>query len=200
MRKITGVVTVMAALALVACNSASVTQTSGIVTVGVSSSGPNADTVFGISVDNGYLTYDITTGKDLTFSVTTGSYSVQLTDVASHCTVDGDNPRSVSVTAGGSTDVSFLVTCNDDGMAKVTVSTTGEDLDDQYSLVFDDGAKSVLVGPNQFVTVGMASGSHTVEMQGVADNCAVQGDNPVAFDIPAEGVGTASFAVVCTAR
>jgi hypothetical protein len=190
----------MAVAFTLACNTTSVTQTTGTVTVRVTSTGTPADTLFGISVDQGYLTYDVVAGQDKSFSVAAGTYLVELTGVASQCTVSGSNPREVTVTSATETPVDFAVTCGDDGVAKVTIATTGPDQDDQYTLYFDDGAKSVLVGPNQFVTVPLPSGGHTVALTGVAANCSVQGANPVSFAIPSSGVGEASFAVACSAK
>ncbi|HMH55936.1 MAG TPA: hypothetical protein VK535_06705 [Gemmatimonadales bacterium] len=48
----------------------------------------------------------------LTMSDTTpGNHTVQLGEIAENCTVAGDNPRSVSTTAGQTATVSFVVTC-----------------------------------------------------------------------------------------
>ena len=39
-----------------------------------------------------------------------GEVSVRLSDLASNCTLAGENPRSVSVSNGGSSEVTFQVT------------------------------------------------------------------------------------------
>ena len=43
--------------------------------------------------------------------LTPGDYQVQLSDVAANCSVGGDNPRTVAVTAGATTETTFTVTC-----------------------------------------------------------------------------------------
>ena len=45
------------------------------------------------------------------FKVATGSYVFRLIDIASNCTVNGNNPRTVNVVASGTTDLVFPVTC-----------------------------------------------------------------------------------------
>jgi hypothetical protein len=44
-------------------------------------------------------------------SVATGSHTVALSSVAGNCAVDGGNPRSVTVTGGATTEVSFAISC-----------------------------------------------------------------------------------------
>ncbi len=194
-----GVAALAAAGVSVACTGTSITSNTGIVRVALSVTGEARDTVFGLSVDNGFRTFELTL-LGLSFEVGEGTYSVALTDVADNCTVEGDNPASLTVTRGQDTSMSFSVTCNDNGSATVTVATSGQNIDDQYRLSFDDGAMTKLVGPNQFVTVSLPTGSHSVSLEDVAGNCHVDGANPVAFDVPAQGTGTASFGVVCLSR
>lgn len=43
--------------------------------------------------------------------LTPADYQVELTDVAANCTVAGDNPRTVAVTAGATVETTFAVTC-----------------------------------------------------------------------------------------
>ena len=47
----------------------------------------------------------------LTLTVTPGSHSIELTDVAAHCLVSGGNQRVASTSANGTTGVSFRVSC-----------------------------------------------------------------------------------------
>jgi WD40 repeat protein len=44
--------------------------------------------------------------------LTPGDYQVELSDVAANCSVAGDNPRTVSVSAGATAETTFTVTCS----------------------------------------------------------------------------------------
>lgn len=51
-------------------------------------------------------------GETVTFSdLALGSHMVALADVESFCTIDGENPRSVTIASGGAATVQFDITC-----------------------------------------------------------------------------------------
>jgi hypothetical protein len=131
--------------------------------------------------------------------IATGARSVELTGVAANCTVAGDNPRSVTVTAG-TVSTTFEVTCAAlTGDLAVTTTTTGEDLDDGYTVSVDGGAAQA-IGANATLTLpDLDPGTYSVELGDVAANCTVGGTNPRSVDVPAGGTGTAAFAVTCSA-
>jgi hypothetical protein len=58
-----------------------------------------------------------------------GSHTLLLSGVAANCTAQGDNPRTVAVTTGSATDVTFDVACHTTslGVLLLTINRTGED-------------------------------------------------------------------------
>lgn len=187
---------------LSACSSTTAvsTSTSGVVDVSVTSSGESRDTAFSVTFDADSLSYQLLADSTLSFTTSVGTHSVKLSDIAGNCAVDGDNPRTVSVTDGSEQTIAFAVSCTLDGQAKVTIATTGQDLDDMYTLDFNSGEKTVLVGPNQFVLLTLPAKPYSVALTGVASNCSVTGDNPIALDVSPDSMATGFFAVACVAK
>ena len=84
------------------------------------------------------------------------------------------------------------------GALRATAATTGTDGDpDGYTLMIDGTARGTLGAP---VTVsGLAAGSVSVGLGGVAANCTVAGENPRAVAVVAGTTKDVAFAVACTA-
>jgi hypothetical protein len=80
----------------------------------------------------------------------------------------------------------------------VEVTTTGEDLDDGYTVSI--GSLGGTVSANGSVTVAAVPvGSRSVQLAGIAANCSVTGSNPASVDVVADQAATVSFAVACAA-
>src|SRR5206468_1858747 len=156
---------------------------------------------------NGYTaTLDLTKSQSLptngstTFSgVLEGAHVVQLSGVASNCTVNTKNPLPVTL-VGSSTTATFSVTCTaTTGSLKVTTNTTGSDLDPDGYTVVVDGSQSKAIGINSSVTFsGLSPGDHSVQLNGVAQNCTVT-SNPRTVGITAGSTTTTTFTVICAA-
>src|SRR5436190_799762 len=67
-----------------------------------------------------------------------GTYSVELSDVASNCTVSGDNPRMLAVTEGATTTSTFQVTCVH--TTKLALSSYGS-----VGVIYADGSNLVTI-------------------------------------------------------
>jgi len=193
-------VTLSAGLAVACVSSATSVSTSGIVNLSVSATGDGRDTTFVFRFDSDTTAYPIHADSVLSLSTQEGTHEIGIGDVADNCSVEGDNPHTVLVTAGEQTDVTFAVTCSANGQAKVTIVTTGVDLDDIYSLDFNSGFRTILVGPNQFVEPSLPLGHYVVTLGDVAANCSVATQNPIALNVAADSVATGSFSVVCVAK
>jgi hypothetical protein len=134
--------------------------------------------------------------------VSPGSHTVQLGEVAANCSIAGENPRTISVTAGQTATVAFSVTCSaTTGAIQVTVTTSGSPADpDGYVAKLDarDPGLELPAGGSASFT-GVTAGNHTVVLGGVASNCIVsQGASRnvrVAPGVSAE----IALAVTCTA-
>jgi hypothetical protein len=84
------------------------------------------------------------------------------------------------------------------GSLVVSTSTTGEDPDPNGYLVTVDETQSQTVGINSSVTFSpLQAGSHRVQLDDVAINCTVAGDNPRTVDVPANGTSQTIFSVSC---
>ena len=132
-------------------------------------------------------------------------YEVRLDGVASNCRVRDANPRSVTVLAGRTTEVSFSVDCRAvAGVLRVTTTTTGTDVDaDGYfvDLVETRPRGNLRIASSGGLTLtDLPRGYHTLQLGDVAPNCEVQGGNRYTFQIATAGqVVDVSLAVTCAA-
>jgi hypothetical protein len=142
----------------------------------------------------------------VTVFVDPGTHLVELRGVAANCAVTfGDNPVTVTVGSGDTTVVGFAVACAQ-SVLRVTTTTSGPSPDaDGYTVCTDpyddpwsfgqDCTLQVAVGASGAVTVPLSAGQHTVQLDSVAANCTVSGDNPRTVTI-ADTVDV-SFAISC---
>jgi PKD domain len=85
------------------------------------------------------------------------------------------------------------------GDLTATTTTTGADLDPDGYTVTVDGTQSSAIGVNGSTAFpGLSAGGHSVQLSGLAANCAVSGANPQSVNVPAGGAVTAAFSVNCT--
>ncbi|HXI65375.1 MAG TPA: hypothetical protein VNH14_12800 [Gemmatimonadales bacterium] len=201
-------------LAAAACNdttnptqkpSASLGALTGNLTITTTTTGASLD-------PDGYtITLDllqsqsVTTNGSVTFNdVLAGPHVVAISGVAGNCTVSGGTTQTALVPLGGSAQVAFTINCTSTGPTTgnltVSTSTTGSNIDpDGYTVTVDGGA-SQAIGANGSVTFsGLAAGSHSVALSGVAGNCTVSGGSSRTVSVPAGGTATTSFAISCTA-
>jgi hypothetical protein len=133
--------------------------------------------------------------------VAAGSHTIQLSGVAANCTVSSDNPRTVSVTAGEATPVTFAVACSaapSTGSLEVTSSIGGPSTDaDGYTVTLDGVDRGPLGVSAAATLTGLTPGSHVVGLSGVAANCQVSEDNPRTVTIVAGAGTTVAFSVTC---
>lgn len=86
------------------------------------------------------------------------------------------------------------------GDVRVVTATTGRDLDpDGYTLIVDQD-ESRTIGVNDTVTASsVPAGRFVFELDGLASNCAVQGDNPRSVRVVAGELTETIFDVACAA-
>ncbi len=176
---------------------------SGNLAVSATTSGTSQPAGYTVVVDDNF-SQPLDANGSVTFTdtftdLTAGSHSVALSDVAGNCTVDGDNPQTVTVPAGGTATTAFAVTCvTPTGNLRVSTRTSGSSLDpDGYTVTLDGGSPRA-VGINASVTyTNLAAGSHQIALSGVAANCTVSGNNPRTVTVPAGGTATPRFSVSC---
>lgn len=184
----------------IAC--AEVPTTTGTLNVTITTTGPDPD-------PDGY-TLDIDAAAAQAVGVTTrvsvanlaaGPHSVGLTGLAANCTLEGENPRSVTVPLGGTADLSFAVTCvPGTGSLAILVATTGAPIDpDGYEVSVGNGAPQTIAVNGALSLPALGLGEHVVALTGLAPNCEVTGENPRPVTVNASEEATLAFAVTCTA-
>ena len=142
-------------------------------------------------------------GLNATISIaglSAGAHIVQLEDLTPNCTAS-DNPRNVTVPAGGQTELAFSVSCQPaTGAIATTAVTTGADIDpDGYIARINGGAGKVLPANGSATRAGLAPGAHTVQLDNVASNCQVQGANPRAVIVAGNDTTPVTFELICAA-
>jgi hypothetical protein len=191
-------------LAVLACDGDEVSRPSGSLEV--------TSLTFGIDPDpDGYVVMLDGRGVEsigvsgavLIDDVAPGEHQVDLSGVAANCQVEGERPRTVTITESGAATAAFSVACGDAvppvaGELEVTVRTGGSSVDrDGYNV-----ALFHVVGPavpaNGSVTIsGVPTGEQAVGLVNVAQNCAVQGEHPVRLTLESGVPATVDFTVVC---
>lgn len=83
---------------------------------------------------------------------------------------------------------------------KVITATTGTNLDvDGYTISVDGGpAQSIGINASKTLTLSSA-GTHSVQLAGLASNCAVSGSNPKTANVQSGATAEISFAITCAA-
>src|SRR5436305_8048181 len=175
----------------------------GLATLAVSTStsGSNLDPDgYTVTVDGGSSQSIGTNGVATFIGLAAGDHTVLLSGVARNCTVSGANPRTVSLIAGLLGATGFSVSCvaqPTTGNLAVTTNTTGSNLEpDGYTLTVD-GGQSKAIGINNTVTIsGLSPGNHSVQLNGVAQNCTVT-SNPRTVSITVGNTTATTFSVSC---
>lgn len=85
--------------------------TNGEVAVTTSTTGQNQDDQYLLTFNNDYYTAYMGPQQTLTVSLPVGTYSLELTDVASNCAVQGANPVTVTLVQDSLSTASFQVAC-----------------------------------------------------------------------------------------
>jgi len=146
------------------------------------------------------------TNASLTITgVAAGAHTVRLGDVATNCSVEGANPRAVSVEGGATTQVAFVVNCGPGPTIELSTLTTGASLDpDGYGvMLWQRSAGSRILVASAGVPAngsvrffGLPTGEYDVEVNGIAANC-MQVNTLPAVDLTSGGVVSLALNVSC---
>ena len=177
--------------------------TTGDLSVAAATTGETPD----LDPDGYTVTVDASTDRPLAINgsvtytgLSAGDHPVAVSGLASNCTVNGANPRTMTVTAGGTVSTTFSVHCAPlRGDLTVTVATTGVSLDQDGYTVRVDGAnpQPIAINGGRVTYASLPAGDHTVDIAGVAPNCSVGAEHPRTVAVPAGGAITTSFSVIC---
>lgn len=85
------------------------------------------------------------------------------------------------------------------GTLEVTTSTIGSDPDpDGYTVQVDGGTEQAIAPAGVYSSPDLASGNHTIQLGGIATNCAVAGKGARTVDISAGEKTTVAFEITCS--
>jgi Tol biopolymer transport system component len=204
-RLIRSVPLIVAAAAL-ACSGENLNApTTGSVQVTTATSGADLDPDgYSVTVDGSDRGALGVSGTLTVEGVASGDHLVGLSGLAGNCHVQGENPRTSSVTVGATATVAFAVTCTglpaNTGTLAITTVTSGSNPDaDGYTVAVDEGAAQPITSSATLTISGVAAGAHTVTLSGVAANCGVGGDNPITITVTTGQTASADFSISCTA-
>jgi hypothetical protein len=196
--RIHSIVSLVVALAVASCDDAAGPSGHGVLVVSTSTGGTDPDR-------EGYLlTVDDTGSVALSptdtaeMDLPSGRHRLRLLGVADHCVVAPGASLEVDVMPERTTTVAFAVSCQTTG-ARITVVTTGADLDRDGYRVVVDGTDRGAVPANGSVLTRLGSGPRTIQLQGLAPNCSVDGEGSQAVTIQESEVVRIEFVVVCAA-
>lgn len=178
---------------------APIAEEPGRIDVRVIATGGDIDDDFVVAVGSGVSRprYNVVlTSASFTFAP--GTHLLTLLDISPNCSVTGDNPQVVTVTAGAITNVTFAVTCAITGIL-VTTRTTGSSMPSSYDLLVDDNRPPPSIPANGSVTVSrLSAGAHAVTL-GAGENCTVAGGQTVTVEVVNRTVTPVAFDVECSA-
>jgi TolB protein len=107
----------------------------------------------------------------------------------------------VTVAAGATAEVAFVVACTAaTGSLRIRTTTTGDSPDqDGYSTTVDARAAQPIEVNGSLTVSGLNPGSHQVTLGGLASNCTVSGSNPRSATVNAGNTVEINFSVSCPA-
>lgn len=129
-----------------------------------------------------------------------GVHAVLLNAVAGNCSVQGTNPRSVTLAPGATAALSFQVSCaSASGGIRVNVATSGTSTDpDGYAVQLDGNSPGQRVATAGAVSfAGVSAGSHTVTLSDLAANCSVAEGLSRPVSVTVGVTSDISFAITC---
>jgi hypothetical protein len=154
-----------------------------------------------LTLDDG-VPLSIGTTASLDLEVEAGEHTLELAGLASQCVLTGEARRTVTVAEDETVDVVYQIACEtvDEGALTVVVLTGGPLPDPDGYTIRVDGGEPVPVEVNgSLVVAEPAPGEHSIELAGLALNCAVAGDNPLLVRTAADEPVTVTFQVGCRA-
>ena len=159
---------------------------------------------YNITVDNGASQPAGANGRLFLSDVDEGTHVIQLGGLPAGCLVSGDNPRTVTVSAGDTTTVEFTIQCQPPGPTTgslhIVTATTGADPDpDGYTYAVDAEAPQPIGIGSDVNLEGITPGQHTVLLEGLAPNCTLEGEAARTVTVTAGGTTQVLYTITCTA-
>ncbi|HEY8165887.1 MAG TPA: hypothetical protein VIF83_10090 [Gemmatimonadaceae bacterium] len=191
---------------LFACDSPSAPeQILGRIWVTTSLTGLDFPAKFGVRIEGSgtVVLRDLNLGDSIFVGFSKkGTYTIKLNGLASNCSTS-ENPQTLNLTETATFRVQFDVTCGAlYGVLRVSMTTTGEDLDPTYKIVLNQGVQYSVGANGTFQLNQILGGTQEAELVEVASNChptgAVRQSFSLAVGGPTRDTARVSFSVACT--
>jgi len=177
-------------------------QKTGSVAVDVTTTGDDTDPD-GYTLTVADRSQSVGPNGSVTFTdLPVGDHDLAVESIASNCSVDGANPRTVTVEDGQETTEAVTVSCSaETGSIAVSTATSGSDLDpDGYTVTLDNGSGRSIGTDDEITFSDVSAESHTVELSGLADNCITNGSTTRDVSVSAGETTSVSYAVTCSQK
>jgi hypothetical protein len=172
----------------------------GTLQIATATSGPEPD------ADGYTLQIDAQPPEEIGLSATVertglapGNYTLELGELAANCSVTGGNPRTVTVSRGETTTVTFAVVCGaTTGAIAVKSTTLGNASDpDGYTITLDGSERGAAEGDGTVTLDPLPPGTYTVGLSDLAAICHMESENPQSLEVQLGETVTAEFRVAC---
>jgi Tol biopolymer transport system component/preprotein translocase subunit YajC len=179
----------------------SCSASTGTIQVNVSTTGdaPDPDGYL-IQVDGGALEQRAGVNTTLRFeAVAAGEHTVTLGDASSNCRMAEPGERLVTIPAGGSSEVGFLLDCvaSTGGIRLLTRTSGRSSSQDGYQVSVD--ADTVSMRPNDLhVFGGLTPGVHPISVAGLPGDCRLESENPRDVTVTAGLTAELVVTVICS--
>ncbi|MGH7703592.1 MAG: hypothetical protein ACREMO_10885 [Gemmatimonadales bacterium] len=187
----------------VGCGGDAVGPGAGSLQVAIATSGTLGDpNGYALEID-GVPAQSIGAGGTITIlGLAAGDHTVRLSDLASNCTLQGANPRTVKVRAGSTAVASFQVDCAGPAAGELLITTIsiGPLVDSSGYAISVDGGPPLPIGSNDVLVMpGLSTGVHRLQLSGLASFCRV-GRNPRLITLGSSPFPIVLFRVKCQTR
>ncbi|MFL5521986.1 MAG: hypothetical protein ACJ8B6_13675 [Gemmatimonadales bacterium] len=160
------------------------------------------------------LPFKLAANRDTVLRLVPGDLTVRIGEVAPNCSVSGPLEVSATAAVGDTADVSFAIACTALPRIRVTVRTTGREIDPEFEVSacsFQSGCSFRPTSANDVIVFeGLASGEYDIGLGGLAENCLVTsgfrhvqvlggaGDVDVTLDVTCSGYGIVRITATTT--
>ncbi len=179
--------------------------TTGRLRITSTTTGPSPDTDgYAITID-GAAGGTLAANDETTIGgLTPGEHTAGIGGVSGNCQVEGDNPRSLSITAGSTAEAAFTILCltppPSAGAIRITTVTNGSGVDENGYAFGIDGGGTQPIGMNETISVSsLGAGPHLVWLSEMAGHCTLSGENPRRVVVPDGGTVAVTFTLTCQA-
>lgn len=153
---------------------------------------------YDLVIDQGTPT-DIAINDTKQFVLQPGNHTVQLTDVAETCVVNGNNPRTVNLPTDADAQTDFTINCSGGttGTLYVQTMTTGWDLPNSFGVSVEEVDQGTILANGMAFLEDIEAGVRAVELTNVPANCSVQQENPQSVTVNVGETANPVFIIAC---